>query len=89
MAEIPGLVWFFVGLFVLIASVWFGNEAGMRKFTLFITAAVVMVLVGVIKMIVNRKPREEKTTRGRFCSRCGAGLGAVDQFCPRCGNRAA
>ena len=80
MAEIPGIVWFFVGLFVLIASFLFGNEPGIRKFTLFIIAGVVMILVGVIKMIANRKPREEKTAGGRFCPKCGTGLGAFDRF---------
>ncbi len=89
MAEIPGIVWFFVGLFVLIASFWFGNDSGVKKFALFIIAAAVMMLVGIIKMVVNRKPREEKAARGRFCTRCGMGLGAFDQFCPKCGNRIA
>ena len=56
---------------------------------LSLIAGVVMILVGVIKMIANRKPREEKTAGGRFCPKCGTGLGAFDRFCPRCGNRAA
>lgn len=85
MAEIPGIVWLFVGIFLVIASVIFGNKTNnLMRFAFFIVAGSVMILVGVLKMLARRGGEK---AAGRHCPGCGAGLSGYGQFCPKCGSR--
>jgi len=99
MAEIPGWVFIGIGAFVAVASLFFG----VRRFILFIVAGAVMVIIGIIKLMSEKKPKRKTHTTihhvappptnhrqhhiVKYCPHCGISGNLGDYYCSRCGSR--
>ncbi len=93
MAEIHGIVYLIVGLFLAIGSYVLNSQAASYRFALFLLIGVGMIILGIVKLmrkkadkkvVVQHNPTQQFV---KYCSRCGAALQGFQQFCHSCGSR--
>ena len=60
MAEISSKIWIGVGLIVAIMAFIFNRWSNSLKFTLFLVAGIIMIIIGITGMMAEQKYNEEK-----------------------------
>ncbi len=98
MVNINGAIYIVLGLFLAIFSLILNIKNKNSKLILFLWMGIGMILWGIIKIVSQRKERQKQapvhannTVQQQFvkyCSRCGAALRNIEQFCNKCGSKA-
>ena len=92
MAEIHGLAYIIIGVFITAFSLYIGNKTGITKLIIFIITGIVMIIICIIKLITKRTAKKQEVkphhvASVKYCSRCGNRLRKEDNFCYKCGHR--